>query len=105
MGAFARNLQTLPAIVLNRVLRLVPTRVKAPIAATAINAAINAYSIAVTPHWASIKFVRSRRNGISPGFNESKPPQPAPRSLRKGEKNKVFASTAFYRRLGRKQAR
>jgi hypothetical protein len=34
----------LAAMVLNVVLRLVPTRVKAAIAATAINAAINAYS-------------------------------------------------------------
>jgi hypothetical protein len=33
---------------MNKLLRLVPTRVKAAIAATAINAAINAYSIAVT---------------------------------------------------------
>jgi hypothetical protein len=37
------------AIVLNVVLRLVPTRVNAAMAATAINAAISAYSIAVTP--------------------------------------------------------
>ena len=36
-------------MVLNVVLRFVPTRVKAAIAATAINAAINAFSIAVTP--------------------------------------------------------
>ena len=40
---------SLAAMVLNVVLRLVPTKVKAAIAATAINAAINAYSIAVTP--------------------------------------------------------
>jgi hypothetical protein len=38
-----------PAMVLNVVLRLVPTKVNAAIAATAINAAISAYSIAVTP--------------------------------------------------------
>ena len=37
------------AMVLNVVLRLVPTKVNAAIAATAINAAISAYSIAVTP--------------------------------------------------------
>ena len=45
-------------------LRLVPTRVKAAMAATAINAAIKAYSIAVTPDSALTKFVRSLRNGI-----------------------------------------
>ena len=38
-----------PAMVLKVVLRLVPTRVNAAMAATAINAAISAYSIAVTP--------------------------------------------------------
>jgi hypothetical protein len=43
-------------------LRLVPTRVKAAIAATAINAAINAYSIAVTPDWFLIRFGKSARN-------------------------------------------
>jgi hypothetical protein len=36
-------------MVLKVVLRFVPTKVKAAIAATAINAAISAYSIAVTP--------------------------------------------------------
>jgi hypothetical protein len=36
-------------MVLNVVLRLVPTKVNAAMAATAINAAINAYSMAVTP--------------------------------------------------------
>jgi len=51
-------------MVLNVVLRFVPTRVKAAIAATAINAAIKAYSIAVTPDSALTKFVRSLRNGI-----------------------------------------
>jgi hypothetical protein len=40
---------SLPAMVLNVVLRLVPTKVNAAIAATAINAAISAYSIAVRP--------------------------------------------------------
>ena len=34
---------------LNVLLRLVPTKLNAAIAATAINAAISAYSIAVTP--------------------------------------------------------
>ena len=38
-----------PAMVLNVVLRFVPTKVNAAMAATAINAAINAYSMAVTP--------------------------------------------------------
>jgi len=37
------------AMVLKVVLRLVPTKVNAAMAATAINAAISAYSIAVTP--------------------------------------------------------
>jgi hypothetical protein len=37
------------AMLLKVVLRLVPTKLKAAIAATAINAAISAYSIAVTP--------------------------------------------------------
>ena len=55
---------SLAAMVLNVVLRLVPTRVKAAIAATAINAAINAYSIAVTPDWSLTKFVTSLRNEI-----------------------------------------
>jgi hypothetical protein len=39
------------AIVLNVVLSRVPVRVNAAIAATAIKAAINAYSTAVTPSW------------------------------------------------------
>jgi hypothetical protein len=38
--------------------------VKAAIAATAINAAINAYSIAVTPDSSLAKFIRSLRNEI-----------------------------------------
>ena len=37
-----------PAMVLKVVLRLVPTKVNAAMATTAINAAIRAYSIAVT---------------------------------------------------------
>jgi hypothetical protein len=53
------------AMVLKVVLRLVPTRVKAAIAATAINAAINAYSIAVTPDSSLTKFIRSLRNEVS----------------------------------------
>jgi hypothetical protein len=55
---------SLAATVLKVLLRLVPTRVKAAIAATAINAAINAYSIAVTPDSSLTKFVRSLCNGI-----------------------------------------
>jgi hypothetical protein len=43
------------AIELKVLLRLVPTSVKAAIAATAINAAISAYSIAVTPRFSLIK--------------------------------------------------
>ena len=57
-------------------LRLVPTRVKAAIAATAINAAINAYSIAVTPDPSLIRFAKSVRNPESPplGGNGSRLP-------------------------------
>ena len=58
-------------MVLKVVLRLVPTSVKAAIAATAINAAINAYSIAVTPDWSFAEFVRSLRNGIFLDFNKA----------------------------------
>jgi len=46
---FSPSPYILAAMVLNKLLRLLPTTVKAAIAATAINAAINAYSIAVTP--------------------------------------------------------
>jgi hypothetical protein len=38
-----------PAIVVNVVVRLVPTNVTAPMITTAINAAIRPYSMAVTP--------------------------------------------------------
>ena len=51
-------------MVLNVLLRLVPTRVKAAIAATAINAAINAYSMAVTPDSSRIKLERMVRKRI-----------------------------------------
>lgn len=51
-------------MVLNVVLRLVPTRLKAAIAATAINAAIKAYSMAVTPDSSRIKFERRVRKRI-----------------------------------------
>jgi len=50
---------------LNVLLRFVPTRVKAAIAATAINAAISAYSIAVTPDLSSRKFRRNLSNETS----------------------------------------
>jgi len=40
---------SLPATLLNVAVRLVPTAVKAPIAATAIRAAIRPYSMAVAP--------------------------------------------------------
>ncbi len=46
------------------VLRLVPTRVKAAIAATAINAAISAYSMAVTPDLSLIRFMKRLCNQI-----------------------------------------
>ena len=49
LGQSSLESYSLAAMVLNVVLRLVPTRVKAAIAATAINAAIKAYSMAVTP--------------------------------------------------------
>ena len=52
------------AIVLKVVLRLVPTRVKAAIAATAINAAISAYSIAVTPYFSLMRFRKNRNPAI-----------------------------------------
>ena len=45
-------------------LRLVPTTENAAIAATAINAAINAYSIAVTADSSLIRLVNSVRNRI-----------------------------------------
>jgi len=51
---------SLLAIVVNVLLRLVPTRLNAAIAATAINAAINAYSIAVTPDSSLTKLMRVR---------------------------------------------
>ena len=51
-------------MVLNVVLRLVPTKVKAAIAATAINAAIKAYSMAVTPDSSRIKLERTVRKRI-----------------------------------------
>jgi hypothetical protein len=52
------------AILLKVVLRFVPTRVKAAIAATAISAAINAYSMAVTPDSSLIRLERRVRKLI-----------------------------------------
>ena len=46
-------------MVLKVVLRLVPTRLNAAIAATAINAAINPYSIAVTPDSSLMTLVKN----------------------------------------------
>ncbi len=59
--------QSLPAMVLKVVLRLVPTRVKAAIAATAINAAIKAYSIAVTPELVFDQIGKDGAQANSPG--------------------------------------
>jgi hypothetical protein len=50
---------------LNVLLRFVPTRVKAAIAATAISAAMSAYSIAVTPDLSRRNFAEKVRNGAS----------------------------------------
>jgi hypothetical protein len=54
-------------------LRLPPTVVKAPIAATAINAAIKPYSIAVTPASSFIRVVKSVRNRILLVFEMQEP--------------------------------
>ena len=62
--AIERFFQSLAATVLNVLLRLVPTRVKAAIAATAINAAIRAYSMAVTPDSSRIRLERRLRKRI-----------------------------------------
>jgi hypothetical protein len=59
---------SLPAIMVKVLLRLEPTKVNAAIAATAINAAIKAYSIAVTPDSSLNIFKRSVRNRILLGF-------------------------------------
>ena len=64
-------LYSLAAMVLNVVLRLVPTRVNAAIAATAINAAINVYLIAVTPDSSLTKFLKKTAQWNSPRFNKS----------------------------------
>ena len=68
--AIERFFQSLAAMVLKVVLRLVPTRVKAAIAATAINAAIKAYSIAVTPDSSRIRLERRVRKRILLGFSK-----------------------------------
>jgi hypothetical protein len=79
---------SLAAMVLNVVLRFVPTSVKAAIAATAINAAINAYSIAVTPDSFFTKFERSLRNGFL--LVSKNNPQAATRQLSKSKKLGIF---------------
>src|SRR3954447_647944 len=52
------------AMVLKVALRFEPTRLNAAIAATAINAAISAYSIAVTPASFLSRMAKSEPNGI-----------------------------------------
>jgi len=64
MQAIERFFYFFSAMVLNVVLRLVPTRVKEAIAATAINAAIKAYSMAVTPDSSRIRLERTVRKRI-----------------------------------------
>jgi hypothetical protein len=61
---------SLLAMVVKVLLRLVPTKVNAVIAATAINAAINAYSIAVTPDSSLTSFMISVRNRILLGLGK-----------------------------------
>ena len=53
-------------MVLKVVLRLDPTKLKAAMAATAINAAITAYSIAVTPDSLLIKLEKNVSNLVIP---------------------------------------
>jgi hypothetical protein len=62
--------------------------VKAAIAATATNAAINAYSIAVTPDSSLTKFLRSVRNRILLGL-EKQPAQSAIKTLIDGKQQKI----------------
>jgi hypothetical protein len=57
---FVRDLYRQDATVEKVLLKFVPTRLKAAIAATAINAAINAYSMAVTPDSFLNRFIRVR---------------------------------------------
>ena len=64
-GSASFECYSLAATVLKVVLTSVPIRIKEAIAATAINAAINAYSIAVTPDSSLTKFMRSVRNEVS----------------------------------------
>lgn len=52
------------------VLRLLPTEVKAAIAATAISAAINPYSIAVTPDSSLIRLVKRVRKRVLLGLRK-----------------------------------
>ena len=60
--------------------RLVPTEVKAAMAAIAMRAAISPYSIAVTPASSRISFVKHTRIGFSLGF---KPAQAGAKNLTK----------------------
>jgi hypothetical protein len=60
-------------MLLKVVLRLVPTTLKAAIAATAINAAIKPYSIAVTPASSFSRAVKSVRNRILLVFEMQEP--------------------------------
>jgi hypothetical protein len=62
--------------------------VKAAIAATATNAAINAYSIAVTPDSSLTKFLRSVRNRILLGL-EKQPAQSAIKTLIDSKRQKI----------------
>ena len=78
-------------------LRSVPTSVKAAIAATAINAAINAYSIAVTPDSSLIRFIRSVRNPILLGFKKSNRAQIAMESLTNGKRKKGLSKVGYLR--------
>jgi hypothetical protein len=67
-----------------------PRNVKAPIAATATNAAINAYSIAVTPDSSLIILIRSVRNRILLGFKKHRA-QTAMESLTNGKQEESAA--------------
>ena len=81
---------SLAAMVLNVVLRLVPTRVKAAIAATAINAAINAYSNRRDPGLVFDQIYKKSAQRNSPWFNNSNRAQAATRSLSNGKEKQGF---------------
>ncbi len=61
---------SLPATVLKLVLISVPIMMNEAIAATAINAAINVYSIAVTPDSSLVKVERTLRNDTLLAFKQ-----------------------------------